>query len=140
MRLDFSNVEGQKDFEPIPSGRYLVEVTDYKEGEASENAKNPGATTISWALAVDGDKHPDYANRYVWENMTIVEASLWRLKAFLSACGFDVDGEVDFDPEEVLGSQLVIKVGVQKGRKDPRTGQEYDPRNTVRAFYPVDEA
>lgn len=146
MKIDFTNVEGQQTFEPIPAGKYLVEVTDYREGQASEAAKNPGAATISWELTVQSTATGEtevngmnVENRKVWENMTLVENSFWRLKAFLEACGFDVSGEIDFDPDEVLNSQLVCKVGIQKGRKNRETGEEYDPRNTVRSFHPVDE-
>src|SRR4028119_478438 len=118
MRLDFTNVEGQKTFEPLPSGRYTVEVTDYKQGEASENAKNPGAPTISWELTcTDANADESSHNRKVWENMTIVENSLWRLKALLSAAGFDVDGEIDFDPDEVVGSTLDAQLGISTGRR-----------------------
>lgn len=136
MRIDFTGVQGQKEFTPIPAGKYDITVSDYKMGQASENAKNPGAPTISWELTVEGG---DYDGRKVWENMTIVENSLWRLKAFLQACGFDVEGEIDFDPDEVLNCELAAKIGIQKGRKNPETGEEYDPRNQVRAFYPRGE-
>ena len=136
MRIDFTGVEGQKSFDPLPAGRYTVEVTDYKLGKASENAKNPGATTISWTLEVIENDDESLIGRKVWENMTIVGASLWRLKAFMVACGFEVeDGEFDFNPEEIVGSTLDVKLAIQKGRKNPATGEEYDPRNTVKAFY-----
>lgn len=137
MKLDFTGVKGQTEFEPIPAGKYQVQVTDYRQGNASENAKNPGAPTISWELTImDGE----YEGRKVWENMTIVEASLWRLKAFLEAAGFEVDGEIDFDPDEVVNTELVAKVGIQKARKNPETGEEYDARNTVKGFYALAES
>jgi hypothetical protein len=134
MRLDFTGVKGQTEFTPIPAGKYDVQVTDYRQGTASDKAKNPGATTISWELTV---LNGEYEGRKVWENMTLVENSLWRLKAFLEACGFDVEGEIDFDPDEVVNSELVAKVGIQRGRKDKDTGEEYDPRNTVKGFYAI---
>lgn len=151
FKIDFTGVEGQQTFDPIPGGKYLVEVTDYREGTASEAAKNPGAPTISWELTVEGTANGDthvvgrdgkelkVEGRKVWENMTIVENSFWRLKAFLEACGFDVSGEIDFDPEEVLNTQLIVKVGIQKGRKNKETGEEYEPRNTVRSFHSLDD-
>lgn len=151
MKIDFTGVEGQQTFDPIPAGKYIVEVTDYRQSTASEAAKNPGAPTISWELtvesAVGGDtvltdrsgKDIKVEGRKVWENMTIVANSFWRLKAFLEACGFDVSGEIDFDPDEVVNTQLVVKVGIQKGRKDPKTGEEYDPRNTVKSFHALDD-
>jgi hypothetical protein len=150
MKIDFTGVEGQKAFEPIPSGKYVVEVADYREGVASESAKNPGAPTISWQLTVEsalnGDtviehrgKEINVEGRVVWENMTLVQNSFWRLKAFLEACGFDVSGEVDFDPDDVVGSRLVVKVGIQQGKKNPQTGDEYDPRNTIRSFHLLED-
>lgn len=151
MRIDMTNVEGQQSFDPIPVGKYIVEVTDYREGTASQAAKNPGAPTISWELTVqstvtgetvltdrDG-KEVKVEGRKVWENMTLVENSFWRLKAFLEGCGFDVSGEIDFDPDEVVDTQLVAKVGIQKGRKNNDTGEEYPARNSVKSFHQLDE-
>jgi hypothetical protein len=152
MRIDFTGVEGQQTFDPIPAGKYVVEVTDYREGHASKEAKNPDAPTISWELTVEstlaGDtvihdrrsgKDVKVEGRKVWENMTIVENSFWRLKAMLEACGFDVSGEIDFDPEEVLNQRMMVKVGIQRGRKNPETGEEYDPRNTIRSFHSLED-
>jgi hypothetical protein len=135
VRVNFTGVEGQKTYEPLPAGKYVVEVTDFKEGTASENAKNAGAATISWELSVVD--HDEYEGRKVWENMTIVDNSLWRLKAFLEAAGFEADDEVEFDPEDILGATLEVRLGVQKGRKNPKTGEEYDPRNVVKQFFPA---
>lgn len=150
MKLDFTNVEGQQTFEPIPAGKYVVEVTDYREGTASDTAKNPGAATVSWQLTVEslinGDTHLTnregkeikVEGRTVWENMTLVENSFWRLKAFLEACGFDVSGEIDFNPDQVVGSRLVAKVAIQRGRKGD-DGTEYDPRNQVKSWHSLSD-
>jgi hypothetical protein len=148
MKIDFSGVDStQQEFLPIPSGKYIVEVTDYRQGTASASAKNAGADTISWELTVqstldgsDSVKDVKVAGRKVWENMTIVEASFWRLKAFLEACGFDVSGEIDFDPDEVVDSTLVARVGIQPSRKNKETGEEYDARNQIKAFYTTKDA
>lgn len=141
MKIDFTGVEGQKDFELLPSGKYVVEVEDYKESSAGPNAKNPGAPIISWQLRVQDPEQ--YEGRVIWENMAIIppkgenKGTLWRVKGFLNACGFEVDGEIDFDPDAVLGSTCVARVSVQKGRKNQETGEEYDDRNVVKAFLPV---
>lgn len=151
MKIDFTGVEGQKGFEPVPAGKYICQVTDYRQGTASENAKNAGAPTISWEFTIQstiaGDEvitnkqgeEVKVEGRKVWENMTIVENSFWRLKAFLEACGFDVSGEIDFDPDEVLESMFVAKVGIQPARKNKETGDEYEARNSVKAFFPLED-
>lgn len=143
MKIDFTGVEGQKSFEPLPAGKYTVEVTDYRESQAGENAKNPGAPIISWCFTVqDGD----FEGRTIWDNMAIIPPSdngkgtLWRVKGLLEACGFEVpDDEIDFDPEDVLNSLLSVRVAIQKGRKNAETGEEYEPRNAVKAFLPAPE-
>jgi hypothetical protein len=139
LKINFTDVEGQRKFSPLPGGKYLMEVTDFTEGEASEQAKNPGAPTISWELTVadDAQNPEDAVGRKVWENQTIVQSSLWRLKAFLQACGFAADEEVDFEPDEVLGSTFVAELGIQKARKNRQTGEEYPARNVVRSFHSV---
>lgn len=151
MKIDFTDVEGQKTFEPIPGGKYIMEVTGYREGTASSSAKNAGAATISWELTVESTVTGDTVvtdragnetkveGRKVWENMTLVEASFWRLKALLEACGFETEGEIDFDPEDVLNCRFIAKVGVDKARKNKETGDEYDARNTVRSFHELEE-
>lgn len=150
IRIDFTGVEGQKTLEPLPNGKYLVEVTDFKEGEASSNAKNPGAPTISWEFTVvetlAGDVETTNRSgetikvegRKVWENMTIVEASFWRLKALLQAAGFAADGEIDFDPAEVVGSQVIAQLGTQPKSKNKVTGDEYPARNKISAFFEIE--
>lgn len=150
MKIDFTDVAGQKTFEPLPNGKYIMEVTDYREGTASDQAKNAGAPTINWTLTIQstlggdtvitdrGGNEVKVEGRNIWENMTIVESSFWRLKAFLDACGFDVSGEIDFDPDEVLNSVLVCKVGIQPKRKNKETGEEYDAKNVIRSFHSLE--
>lgn len=140
MRIDFTGVEGQKSFDPLPAGRYTCQVDDFKMGKASENAKNAGADTISWELTVVDNDNEEYNGRKVWENMTIVPNSLWRLKAFLEAAGFEANDDMEFEPEDVLNSTLDVKLVIQKGRKNPSTGEEYEPRNSIKAFFPAEES
>lgn len=144
IKIDFTGQEGMKSFDPIPRGKYLVEVSDYREKETSENANNPGMPLISWAFQI---LEGEYENRIVWDNMAIIPPSektkgtLWRVKGLLEACGFDVpDGEIDFDPEDVLGSVLKIRVSIEKGGTNEKTGEEYDDRNVVKGFYLAPQA
>lgn len=152
MKIDFTDVAGQKTFEPLPNGKYIMEVTDYREGVAGDNAKNAGAPTVTWTCTIQstiaGDTEIEnrktgeivkVEGRNIWENMTIVEASFWRLKAFLDACGFDVSGEIDFDPDEVLNSRFVAKVGIQPKRKG-KDGEEYEAKNVIRSFHSLEDA
>lgn len=143
FRIDFSNVE-EKNFDPVPSGRYLLAVTDFEMKECSENAKNPGAPLVQFEFVIqepheiNGTK---VAERKQWTNvMPTVENTLWRVKNFLRALGDDVDGELNFNPSEICARPyekrlLVAKITVQGKRKDAATGKEYDERNEIKTFY-----
>lgn len=143
--VDFTNVE-EKNFDPVPSGRYLLAVTDFEVKECSENSKNPGAPLVQFEFVI---QEPHEINgqkvegRKLWTNiMPTVETILWRMKNFMRALGDDVDGKINFNPAEICSRPLekrllVAKITVQGKRKDEKTGKEYDERNEIKTFYPA---
>lgn len=152
IRIDFTGIDATpREFELLPNGKYVVEVTDYKESTVkSTTSENHGKPTFSWTLEVEstvsGDTEIEGKNgtlkvegRKLWENMTIVEGSYWRLKQMLAACGFDVEGPIDFDPDAVLNSRMIVKVGRQAASKNKVTGDEYPARNKVVSFHSLDD-
>jgi hypothetical protein len=135
LRIDFTEVEDQKEFTNIPPSKQNVMVTDWDKGEVGASAKNAGATKLTFEFTVqDGE----YASRRIWDTFTLVENSLWKLKAFLAAIGEDVSGSLSLTPEEYLGRNLVIKLGIQPARKGA-DGSEYPARNNVKGYYPEAE-
>lgn len=135
LRIDFTDVEGQKEFKPIPPSQQNVIVTEYQVGEVTgENSKNKGAPKLSVCFTVQSDD--EYDGRNIWDTFTIADASMWKLKAFLTAIGEETSGELDVTPEEYLGRELRVKLAIQNARKDERTGNEYAARNNVKAYYP----
>lgn len=141
--VDFSNVE-DKNFDPVPSGKYLLAVTDYEVKECGPNAKNAGAPLVQFEFVIQ-EPHEiggvKVAGRKLWTNvMPTVENVLWRLKNFMSALEYDVDGEINFNPAEICARPyeerlLVAKVVLQGARKDKESGKEYDERNEIKTFY-----
>lgn len=143
FRVDFSNVE-DKNFDPVPTGKYLLAVTDYEVKECGPESKNAGAPLIQFEFVIQQPEkigEQKVADRKLWTNMMPTVANvLWRLKNFLGALGDDVDGELNFNPSEIVARPyeqrlLVAKVQVQPKRKDPKTGKEYDERNEIKTFY-----
>lgn len=134
LRIDFTEVEDQKEFTNIPPSKQNVMVTDWDKGEVGEKAKNAGATKLTFEFTVqDGE----YASRRIWDTFTLVENSLWKLKAFLSAIGEDVSGSLSLAPEDYVGRKLVVKLGIQPARKT--ADGEYPARNNVKGYYPEAE-
>ena len=140
LRINFAEVEGQKDFSPIPPSRQQVTVTDWQQGEVTgEDSINKGALKLTFELSVQGGQ---YEGRRIWDTFTVVQNSFWKLKAFLGACSQDVEREwsvaelLDICPD-LLGEDLEVKLGVQAARVDQRTGNEYSARNKVQAYFPA---
>lgn len=142
LRVDFSNVEGQRSFEPIPASRQTVVITGWEAGEVTgEEAKHKGAPKLTLEYTISGDPEENkFANRKLWDTFVVVESSLWKLKAMLAAIGEDVSGELNIEPEEYVGRELEVKIGLQPARKNPSTGEEYAARNKVQAYFPVSES
>jgi hypothetical protein len=140
LRINFADVEGQKDFSPIPPSRQTVVVTEWQQGEVmSEESENKGALKLTFELTVqDGE----YANRRIWDTFTVVKSSLWKLKAFFGALGENMEREITVDElldmaANAIGQQLDVKLGIQPARRDNRTGNEYGARNRVQQYYPA---
>lgn len=130
MRLNFSNVE-VRDLDPVPSGYYNVYVTDGELKEAGPNAKHAGAKYVNWQFTINGGP---YDGRKVWTNtMLEPESLLFSIKSLLAAVGFNVDGEVDFSIDAVVGKQLDLRVVKKNARVVG--DKEFGESNDVKGFY-----
>lgn len=130
MKLDFTDVKSSS-FEPLPAGWYHVIVNSVKESEAGDNAKNPGAPMLNMEYVVQSG---DYEDRHVFENVTIVQTTLWKLKGILEAMNYDVSGELEFDPDDFVGNELQVKLSIQPETKD------FDAKNNVKGYKPLEDS
>lgn len=138
LRIDFTEIEEQTEFKPVPPSKQNVTITDWDQGETGENSQNPGSPKLTLELTVqDGD----YAGRRIWDTFTFGQKSLWKIKGLLTAIGEDVSRSwtvaeiLDAAPDWV-GKELNVRLSVQPARRDDRTGNEYQARNQVKNYYP----
>lgn len=131
IRINFSETEGGMGIiDPLPTGKYHVKVTDGEIRESGPAAKNPGSEYINWEFTVqDGP----YENRKVWTNTTLLPHALFALKGLLGACGFDVTGNIDFDIDDVIGTDVIVRV-TKKAARTLDDGREVDESNDVKGF------
>lgn len=140
LRIDFTDVEEQTEFKPIPPSKQNVMITDWDQGETGDNSKNPGSPKLTLELTVqDGD----YNGRRIWDTFTFGEKSLWKIKGLLNSLGL-LDDQSSWTVAEILeaapdwiGKELVVRLAVQPARKDERTGNEYQARNQVKGYFPA---
>ena len=152
IRVNMSSKEGKSvTLEPLPSGRYLMAITDIDLDEVSGNGgrpENKGKPMFKIELTV---QEGDYENRKAWTNVMLFDGALYSISQMLKAQGvevkeigdraeFQVDGfesNVIPGPEWWMGKQFVCRLKLMGKRKDPKTGKEYDERSEVKGFMPA---
>ncbi|SRR5258706_4541048 len=131
MKVNLADVE-QKDFDPIPAGRYHFKITDGEIREAGPQAKNPGSEYVNWELTV---QEGEFTDRKVWTNTSFLANSLWRVQQLLAATGKytedQLSGELDFEIEDLIGCDVIADVKLK-----PETS-EYSASNDIKKFLPV---
>jgi hypothetical protein len=134
MKLNLSGVKAN-DFDALPTGKYHVKLTDWDQTETQNAGKLPAGTPgINAEFTVqDGPNE----NRRLWNNFWIAESTLGFLKSFLKASGQFTEDELNseefsFDWDDLVGVDLVVKVGVRK-----YNGED---RNNINGYLPYDES
>lgn len=110
IRVNLAGVESE--FEALPSGRYLCNITDGEIRESGPEAKHPGSEYIRWELTV---AQGDFEGRKLFTNSTLLEHALFSLHNVLKATGkWDQKAldnpKFEFEIDEVVGSQVVAVV------------------------------
>lgn len=136
MPIPTGSLEGVKSgFDPLPAGRYDVEVTDAEETKASQEAKNPGAPMIKIEFTVINDE--EYEGRKLWLNLVFTEKSMGPVKGNLLALGYTeeemADKKFEVNADELVERRAIalVKVGT-----NPKTKEA---NNSVKRLAPVGE-
>ena len=146
IRVNMSAKEGKsKTLEPLPSGRYLVAVTDCDLDECGPSSDNAGKPMFKLEVTVqDGD----YEGRKAWTNVMLFEKALYSISQMIKAQGVDikeVGDKAEFQvpgyepnvipgPEYWMSKQFIIRTKLMPKRKDPKSGKEYDERTEIKGF------
>jgi hypothetical protein len=122
--------------EPVPEGIYHIrcDAAGYKE---SRQKATPMAE-CTFTIFGPEDAEP-FHGRKLFENMMLAGEGMFKTRQFLSATGEDDDYVLE-DTDSLVGRECAAVVVVQKERKDPETGQVFDPRNQIKRFKSLDEA
>lgn len=124
---DLKNLKTNSGFSEIPEGRYNLEVVaaDVKQSAAGNDMIN-----LKMKIA-----EGDHKGRYIWDNLTFIENSLWKLKSFLEAANSPLLEDsglltcADIAPE-LIGYHVNAFL-------EPGTDQNGNPRSTPKNYKPV---
>lgn len=145
IRVNLSDVDGG--FDPLPAGRYVLNVFDGEIRTSGDNAKHPGSQYIAWEFTVASG---DFEGRHVWTNTVIdhgdcdcgqaetFNKGLFQLRDLLAATGRWTAEELaaddfDFEIEDVVGQQVSAQLTV-------RQSEEYGDQNQIKRFRPLGDA
>jgi hypothetical protein len=155
--LDLSGAE-EMNFDAVPAGRYACTVYEITAGEseATETSKLPDGTpfyNVQFRIN-DGEVKDgvDYGNRRLFNRYYIPDDEYEKAKilkgmfvSFLKAVGYTeediMSGTFEFDPDEVIGNDLLVTVGrvpKQDSAGNQIEGEWNNPVKSVRA--PMAEA
>jgi Protein of unknown function (DUF669) len=137
LKVNFAGVPDQTKFEPVPAGIYTLLLDNVVDSEVSQgdNAGEP-MFKLTWEIQSEDE---DLQGKKVFDNLVLVQNSLWRLKAMMKAFGFEIDDsegadDIEFEFEELLGKELQARLSVSAKQKDRKTGNEYPAKNKIAKF------
>lgn len=138
-----------RDFTPLPSGKYLVAITECKVKKVTNPPKpgkndNRGKPFFAFEFTVQDGK---FDGRKAWTNAMLFDGALYTVVPMLKALGVEFNG-TDFQVEGFeanvipkadwwIGQQMVTYIKLTKGGKK-EDGSNYDDRGEPKAFWPAD--
>lgn len=127
LKVNFSGEEASseaRDFEPLPSGKYGVRITDVELRECGPNSKNAGKPYWNIEFTVQEGNHE---NRRLWSNCMLFEGALYTLAQLLKATGNEQaleSGEVP-EPDVFIGSPVTVNVRKERDNyREERDGSD----------------
>ena len=115
---NLGQVDTVHSFASIPPGEYEVRIVDVRPGQAKDKSER-------WTLRLEVATG-DYAGRTAaWDSLTWSERGVVRVKHVLAALGYDVDGVVDVQPQDLLGRGARVQV-ITEEFESPATGQRVE--------------
>lgn len=102
MLINFKNVSDEEvTYELLSEGNYVLKV-DKCESKMSQKG------TLYWSIV-----YVDKDNNKVFDSLYFTEKTLNRVKKCFKVLGLDVDGEFDYDPEDIVGCYMNASVIVE---------------------------
>lgn len=133
LYVDFSSEEAgseSRDMEPLPSGKYLCQITKVDTRECGPESKNPGKPYYAIEFTVMEDKAGgQYAKRKCWTNAMLFSPALYTIENIMKAIEFSEAGKTG-RKRVPRPSELIDRIIVVQGRKKGEEKDKNDPSKT----------
>ncbi len=129
--------DAKEGFDPLPAGKYLVEVTDSEEVETGPDSKTTREYGPQPMIKLELQcQEEEYEGRRLWTNLVFSPKSLGMSKAALRALNYKVEelesADLVIDADELVGLRALAVV--TQG-KNPKTQED---NNSVKRLLPLD--
>ncbi|MEM7309290.1 MAG: hypothetical protein AAF682_21580 [Planctomycetota bacterium] len=115
MQKDLSQIGEIQSFASIPEGKYTCQISEVRPGATRDGSER-------WAVRLEVAVG-EYAGRTAgWDGLVWSERGLPRVKYVLDRLGFDTNGWVSLEPEDLVG-RCVQATFVPEERDDPVSGR-----------------
>jgi len=125
LPVDLVDVEAGGKFETLPAATYSLRIENIVEKIGADSQ----APYLVLTHEVIDD--PDFAGRKLWDNISLQEQALFKLKQLSISAGIDISRE--FDTEEFLGAVVLAVVDLEKSNKNDEDGNPI-MRNVIRNY------
>jgi hypothetical protein len=144
LRVDFSTEEASseaRDFSPMPTGKYVVNVTDVTVKTCGPKSKNPGKPFYALEMTVQDGA---FKGRKVWTNVMLFPGALYTIAQIMKAMsqGVGTGSQKVPTPVELQGQTFLCAVSkvkdlwkMEQDGIDPSKPDEVIWKNEVRAFF-----
>lgn len=121
IKVDFTGVTTEGGGRLLPEEQFKFEVKDVEQEVGADSGEPYLKMTFE---VVDGE----FEGTKAWDNMTLQPQGLWKLRGFMEAAGLEtVDGEMDIDPDELIGLVVLGNVIHEKYKnKDKHRIDSYE--------------
>ena len=105
-RINFDSVDAISDFAPLPDGDYVCSLSDI---ETDTTRAGDPMWKLRWTV-----EEGECAGRLLFDNLVFSAKALPRVKLVCESCGLDTDGEIDLEPEMMLGKRVRISTYIEE--------------------------
>ena len=115
MRYDFGTVEDNESFVLVPEGVHICRIAEVRNGQARDGSER-------WRMRLEVAEGEWAGRTAAWDSLTWSDRGVFRVKRVLEALGFDVQGELEVAPEDLVGRRARVVLEPEHW-EDPVTGR-----------------
>jgi len=127
MQFDFSSVGDVESFVSVPEGIYDCRVAEVRSGVTRDGS-------VRWSLRLEVVRGEHAGRTAGWDGLNWSDRGIVRVKRVLEVLGFDVQGELEVQPEDLVDRRARVEFH-RETRDDALSGRRVESLRVPWAGY-----